>query len=48
MTEPSAAAPAHTDPLEPWPETVTWRPVSRSLITVELINRAIWVVLVLA
>ncbi|MET8149018.1 PH domain-containing protein [Actinoplanes sp. NPDC049668] len=49
MTEPSAPAPApHTDPLEPWPETVTWRPVSRSLITVELINRALWVVIVLA
>ena len=47
MTEPSAPAPAHTDPLEPWPETVTWRPVSRSLITVELINRAIWVVILL-
>ena len=29
--------------LEPWPDTVEWRPVSRSLITVELISRAIWV-----
>ncbi|GAA3946051.1 PH domain-containing protein [Actinoplanes auranticolor] len=48
MTEPSATAPAPTDPLEPWPDTVDWRPVSRSLITVELINRAIWVVVVLA
>ena len=48
MTEPSAPAPAPTDPLEPWPDTVAWRPVSRSLITVELINRAIWVVVVLA
>ena len=48
MTEPSAPAPAPTDPLEPWPDTVDWRPVSRSLITVELINRAIWVVTVLA
>jgi membrane protein YdbS with pleckstrin-like domain len=48
VTEPSAAAPALTDPLEPWPDTVDWRPVSRSLITVELINRAIWVVVVLA
>ncbi len=48
MTEPSAPAPALTDPLEPWPDTVDWRPVSRSLITVELINRAIWVVTVLA
>nr|WP_084504081.1 PH domain-containing protein [Actinoplanes sp. N902-109] len=34
--------------LEPWPETVAWRPVSRSLITVELINRASWVVVVVA
>jgi membrane protein YdbS with pleckstrin-like domain len=48
VTEPSAPAPALTDPLEPWPDTVVWRPVSRSLITVELINRAIWAVVVLA
>ena len=48
MTESSAPAPAPTDPLEPWPDTVDWRPVSRSLITVELINRAIWVAVVLA
>jgi membrane protein YdbS with pleckstrin-like domain len=48
VTEPSAPAPAPTDPLEPWPDTVEWRPVSRSLITVELISRAIWVVIVLA
>ena len=48
MTEPSTPAPAPTDPLEPWPDTVDWRPVSRSLITVELINRAIWSVVVLA
>jgi membrane protein YdbS with pleckstrin-like domain len=48
VTEPSAPAPAPTDPLEPWPDTVDWRPVSRSLITVELINRAIWVVAILA
>ncbi|MFI7543373.1 PH domain-containing protein [Actinoplanes sp. NPDC049599] len=47
MTEPSAPAPAQTDPLEPWPDTVDWRPVSRSLITVELINRTIWVAVVL-
>jgi membrane protein YdbS with pleckstrin-like domain len=47
VTEPSAPAPALTDPLEPWPDTVDWRPVSRSLITVELINRAIWVAVVL-
>ena len=39
---------AGQDALEPWPETVEWRPVSRNLITVELINRAIWTVIVLA
>ena len=48
MTEPSAAAPAHPDPLEPWPDTVAWRPVSGKLITVELINRVVWVVILLA
>jgi membrane protein YdbS with pleckstrin-like domain len=48
VTEPSTPASAPTDPLEPWPDTVDWRPVSRSLITVELINRAIWSVVVLA
>ncbi len=48
MTEPSAAAPTPTDPLEPWPDTVDWRPVSHKLITVELINRIIWVIVVLA
>jgi membrane protein YdbS with pleckstrin-like domain len=36
------------DPLEPWPDAVEWRPVSTKLITVELINRAIWVVVLLA
>ena len=34
--------------LEPWPDTVEWRPVSRSLITVELISRAVWVVVLLS
>jgi uncharacterized protein len=56
VTEPSASPEPATGPgptgvvdaLEPWPDTVDWRPVSRSLITVELINRAIWVVVVLA
>jgi len=33
--------------LEPWPDTVDWRPVSPKLITVELIARAIWVVVLL-
>jgi membrane protein YdbS with pleckstrin-like domain len=36
------------DPLEPWPDAVEWRPVSPRLITVELINRAFWVLLLLA
>jgi membrane protein YdbS with pleckstrin-like domain len=48
VTDRSAPAPALTDPLEPWPDTVDWRPVSPKLITVELINRAIWVVIVVA
>ena len=53
MTEPYAPAatgPARPGPdaLEPWPDTVTWRRVSPKLITVELISRAIWVVVVLA
>jgi uncharacterized protein len=52
VTEPSApAAPgvAHPgpDPLEPWPDTVQWRRVSPKLITVELISRAVWVVILL-
>jgi uncharacterized protein len=56
VTEPSGSLPGATtvggsfpgDALEPWPDTVDWRPVSRSLITVELISRAAWVVVVLA
>ena len=42
MTQPPA------DALTPWPETVEWRPVSPKLITVELIARAIWVIVLLA
>jgi hypothetical protein len=34
--------------LEPWPDTVDWRRVSPKLITVELIARAAWVVVLLA
>ncbi|MET0425043.1 MAG: PH domain-containing protein [Actinoplanes sp.] len=45
MTDPYAQA---VDALEPWPDTVDWRPVSPKLITVELITRAIWVVVLLA
>jgi uncharacterized protein len=48
VTEPSAPAPAPTDPLEPWPDTVEWRPVSPKLITVELIARTTFVLVMLA
>jgi uncharacterized protein len=53
VTEPPATAAAGvphagTDPLEPWPEAVEWRRVSPKLITVELIGRAVWVVVLLA
>ena len=34
--------------LEPWPDTIDWRRVSPKLITVELIARVFWVVVVLA
>jgi membrane protein YdbS with pleckstrin-like domain len=41
--------PAHAvDALQPWPDTVAWRSVSPKLITVELIARVIWVVVLLA
>ena len=45
MSEPSA--PSAVDALEPWPDTVDWRPVSPKLITVELIARTIWVAVLL-
>ena len=45
MTESRAPA---VDALEPWPDTVDWRPVSPKLITVELITRVLWVVVLLA
>ncbi|MFI5894763.1 PH domain-containing protein [Actinoplanes sp. NPDC051513] len=44
MNTPSAHA---VDALEPWPDTVVWRPVSPKLITVELIARAVWVLVLL-
>ena len=44
MTEPLAPP---VDPLEPWPDAVEWKPVSPKLITVELITRTIWVVVLL-
>lgn len=37
-----------TDPLEPWPETVDWRPVSRDLIWVELIHLVSFLLVVAA
>lgn len=46
MTEPLVTPPI--DPLEPWPDTVHWRPVSPKLITVQLIGRLVWVVVMLA
>jgi membrane protein YdbS with pleckstrin-like domain len=46
VTEPSE--PVVVDALEPWPDTVDWRPVSTKLITVELIARTIWVIVLLA
>jgi membrane protein YdbS with pleckstrin-like domain len=46
VSDPSA--PSAVDALEPWPDTVDWRPVSAKLITVELITRTIWVVVLLA
>jgi membrane protein YdbS with pleckstrin-like domain len=36
-----------TDPLEPWPDTVRWQPVSRDLIWTELVQLGIAVVVVL-
>jgi membrane protein YdbS with pleckstrin-like domain len=45
VSEPSAA---EIDALQPWPDTVEWRPVSPKLITVELITRAVWVAVLLA
>jgi membrane protein YdbS with pleckstrin-like domain len=45
VTEPSV--PAVVDALEPWPDTVDWRRVSDKLITVELISRNTWYLVVL-
>ncbi|HEV8567089.1 MAG TPA: PH domain-containing protein [Actinoplanes sp.] len=45
MTEPSA--PLATSALEPWPDAVQWRRVSPKLITVELIGRTTFVLVVL-
>lgn len=49
MTEPPVAAvPGPADALEPWPDTVAWQPVSAKLITVELIARITFAVVLLA
>jgi hypothetical protein len=45
VTEPFVPA---ADALEPWPDTVAWRPVSSKLITVELISRGTWLLILLA
>ncbi|MEU2616228.1 PH domain-containing protein [Micromonospora sp. NPDC007271] len=39
--------PAPPGPLEPWPDTVDWRPISRDLIWVELIRLGILLAVVL-
>jgi len=45
VTEPFV--PAAADALEPWPDTVEWRRVSSKLITVELISRGTWTLVIL-
>ena len=45
MSQPSA--PVSASALEPWPDTVQWRPVSPKLITVELIGRTAFTLVVL-
>jgi membrane protein YdbS with pleckstrin-like domain len=46
--QPVPAMPGPASALEPWPETVDWRPVSAKLITVELIARISTAVVLLA
>ena len=41
MSEQSTAPAAPISPLEPWPDTVQWQPISRDLVWVELIRLAI-------
>ncbi len=38
----------HRDPLEPWPDTVEWQPVSRDLVKVAFIGLAVWTSVLLA
>jgi uncharacterized protein len=42
------AVPAPRSALDPWPDTVDWRPVSPKLITVELITRIVWIAVLAA
>ncbi|WP_433121752.1 PH domain-containing protein [Micromonospora sp. CA-246542] len=44
----NASATSDRDPLEPWPDTVRWQPISTDLIWVELIRLAIVVAIGLA
>jgi uncharacterized protein len=44
---PAELTPGPHDPLEPWPDTVDWRPVSRDLIWVEVIQLAAGMAVVL-
>jgi membrane protein YdbS with pleckstrin-like domain len=48
VTYPADPTTQPTDPLEPWPESVTWQPVSRDLVWVELIRLASFMVVVFA
>jgi uncharacterized protein len=45
-TGPTAVPP--TDPLEPWPDTVAWRPVSGRLAVVRAIHIATWTLILVA
>ena len=48
MTYPADQTTQPTDPLEPWPDSVTWRPVSPDLVWVELIRLAAFMAVVFA
>jgi uncharacterized protein len=48
VTYPADPTTQPTDPLEPWPDSVTWQPVSRDLVWVELIRLASFMVVVFA
>jgi uncharacterized protein len=46
VTYPADPTTQPTDPLEPWPDSVIWQPVSRDLVWVELIRLASFMVIV--